>query len=150
MKLERHTTIAAPLSRVFPFFSKPENLAELTPPWLGFEIVSMPDRTIVAGDRIEYTIRLFGIPMRWVTQITRYEEGALFTDVQEKGPYKKWEHTHTFREVDGHVAMTDAVDYELPLGIVGAIFGWPFVRLQLAAIFDYRERRIREIFSTGA
>ena len=141
MKLERHTTIPAPLSRVFPFFSRPENLAVITPSWLGFEIVSMPDGAIAAGDRIEYTIRLFGIPMRWVTRITRFEEGVLFTDVQEKGPYRKWVHTHTFREIDGTVEMDDVVEYELPFGIVGLLFGWPVVRLQLKVIFDYRESK---------
>lgn len=146
MRLEHHTTIPAPLSRVFPFFSRPENLAAITPPWLGFEIVSMPAGPISVGDRIEYTIRLFGIPMRWVTRITQYEPGVLFTDVQEKGPYRRWEHTHTFREIEGGVAMSDVVDYTLPFGIAGLI-GWPIVRLQLAAIFGYRERKIREIFA---
>jgi ligand-binding SRPBCC domain-containing protein len=146
MILRRTTEIAAPLPEVFAFFSEPANLGLITPPSMGFRIVEGPDRSLRAGDRIVYRIRVAGLPLRWVTRITEWEENRTFTDVQEKGPYSVWVHTHTFEEVDGKVRMHDLVRYELPLGMVGRISAGWFVRRQLAAIFDYRERVIRERF----
>jgi ligand-binding SRPBCC domain-containing protein len=66
-------------------------------------------------------------------------------DVQLKGPYKLWRHTHAFAERDGGTAMTDTVEYALPFGIVGRIVNRLQVARDLERIFDYRADRIREI-----
>jgi ligand-binding SRPBCC domain-containing protein len=146
MQLPRTTHIPADISTVFPFFAEPANLGRITPPQMRFRIVRSPGRTLRAGDRIEYTIRVAGVPLTWVTLITEWIENVRFVDVQERGPYAKWEHTHAFEVVSGGVKMTDAVEFDMPLGPIGGFFcGW-FVRRQLAAIFDYRERVICEIF----
>lgn len=146
-RLEREQWIAAPLGAVYPFFSAAENLETITPPWLGFRIRSTPPIDMQVGARIDYTIRLGGLPMRWRTRITAWEPGARFVDVQESGPYACWEHTHTFRELGGGVLMTDVVEYDLPLGWLGRLAHGALVRALLARIFDYRFARVREIFA---
>lgn len=151
MILERVTTIEAPLESVWEFFSNPENLARITPPSLGFQIVSSPRRPIRAGDRIDYRIRVAGIPLAWRTLITECDPPRAFTDVQEKGPYRRWEHRHTFEPLDGGlVRMTDRVDYELPLGALGRIAGGFWVRRQLRQIFDHRARVVVGTFAPAA
>lgn len=144
--LDQTTFIAAPLAEVFAFFSAPENLGRITPPGMGFRITKGPGRQLQEGDRIDYSIRILGLPMRWTTRITLWREGEAFADLQERGPYRYWHHTHTFREVDGGVEMHDRVEYELPFGFLGRLAGGPIVRRQLAAIFAYRAAAIREIF----
>ncbi len=144
--LESSTVIAAPLADVFGFFSTPGNLARITPPAMGFRITAGPDRRLREGDRIHYTVRVLGIPLRWTTLITLWREGEAFADLQERGPYRYWHHTHTFREVDGEVTMYDRVEYELPFGFLGRLVGQPIVRRQLDAIFAFRAKAIREIF----
>ena len=62
MKLLRRTLIPRPLAQVFPFFAEPQNLEQLTPPWLRFQIREAPARPIETGDRIRYRIRLMGVP----------------------------------------------------------------------------------------
>lgn len=146
MQLHRTTRIAAGIEEVFGFFSDPKNLGAITPPEMGFQILASPDRALQAGDRITYRIRVNGVPLTWVTLITEWVPNRKFTDVQEKGPYAKWEHTHSFEETDGGVLMTDIVDYELPLAPLGRIFAGWWVRRQLAGIFDYRERVITRRF----
>jgi len=147
MIFERTTSIAAPVRDVFAFFSSPKNLARITPAALGFRIISAPDRSLRQGDRIEYRIRVNGVPLTWVTLITSWDQNRSFSDLQEKGPYRKWHHTHTFEEVDGRTVMHDHVDYDLPLGFLGRFFGAWFVRRQLSGIFDYRETVIQDLFS---
>jgi hypothetical protein len=146
-RFERTTRIDAPLAGVFEFFSAPANLARITPPEMGFRIVSGPDRPLREGDRIEYSIRVFGIPLRWTTLITLWRDGEAFADLQERGPYRYWLHTHTFRKVDGAVEMHDLVEYELPFGLLGRIFGGRLVARQLEKIFEHRARVITDVFS---
>jgi hypothetical protein len=135
---ERTTTIAAPLPRVFDFFAEPGNLARITPPSTRFRIVAGPARRLRDGDRIEYAMRVFGLPFRWVSRIEAWRENESFADVQERGPYKSWRHTHTFREAAGGVEMHDVVEYELPFGILGRLVAGRLVQRELEKIFDYR------------
>jgi ligand-binding SRPBCC domain-containing protein len=145
--LERTTRIAAPLADVFEFFSAPGNLGRITPPSMGFEITDGPNRRLRAGDRIHYRIRILGVPMRWTTHIDTWREGESFSDLQERGPYQYWRHVHSFREAGGVVEMHDRIEYELPFGFLGRLFGGPIVRRQLESIFAFREKAITAFFA---
>lgn len=147
--LERRSIVHASLPEVFAFFSDPRNLARLTPPSLRFRIVEAPPGTLRAGDRIRYTIRLLGLPVGWTTRIATWDEGRGFSDVQEKGPYRSWRHGHAFRAVPGGVEMSDRVEYALPGRALGRIAHALWIRRQLRAIFDFREKAIGEIFPPG-
>jgi hypothetical protein len=147
--LERTTILHASLADVFDFFSDARNLAHLTPPSMHFRIVSAPDRPLREGDRTRYRMRIAGIPVGWTTLITAWREHESFSDLQERGPYRYWLHTHSFRQTSPEVVeMHDRVEYELPFGPLGRLFGGWFVRRQLAAVFDYREEAIRHRFET--
>lgn len=142
MIYERTTLLRAPLPRVFDFFGAPENLARITPPSTRFRIVTGPARRLREGDRIEYALRVFGLPIRWRSRIDSWRENESFADVQERGPYKSWRHSHFFRETAEGVEMHDRVEYELPFGIVGRmVAGW-LVRRELEKIFEYRGRAV--------
>ncbi len=146
--LQRTQFIPAPRSRVFAFFAKPENLALLTPPSLGFNMLTPSPVTMKDGALIDYTIRVAGLPVRWTTIITRFESPARFVDVQLKGPYSYWHHTHEFSAVDGGTQMTDTVRYGIPAGIFGRLVRELFVRQRLERIFDFRAERLKEIVPT--
>jgi ligand-binding SRPBCC domain-containing protein len=100
-----------------------------------------------AGARIDYRLRLHGVPIRWRTLIESYEPPERFTDVQISGPYSHWRHTHVFLDAPGGTRMIDTVDYSLPLGPIGALARVIYVRRALERIFDYRRDRIRSIFA---
>lgn len=134
------------MAEVFDFFSAPENLGRITPPAMRFRILQGPGRRLREGDRIEYSIRVMGLPVRWTTRIVLWREGEVFADLQERGPYRHWLHTHSFREVPGGVEMVDVVEYELPFGVMGSLFGGWLVRRQLDAIFAFRGKVVRSIF----
>ncbi len=144
--LERRQEVPGELAEVFAFFKDPHNLARITPPWLRFRVAHATDATVRRGTRIRYDIRWLGLPMRWESIISDYEENERFADEMLVGPYQRWYHTHTFRQLDGRVEMRDRVEYALPLGPLGRLAHAAIVRRQLQAIFDYREARIREIF----
>jgi ligand-binding SRPBCC domain-containing protein len=139
---ERTTILPAPLPRLFEFFSEPGNLARITPPATRFRVVDGPQRRLREGDVIDYQLRVFGIPIRWRSRIDAWRENEMFADVQVRGPYKAWRHTHTFREVDGGVAMHDVVEYELPFGLLGRLVAGWLVRRELEKIFEYRGQAV--------
>ena len=143
--LAREQWIPRDLSTVFDFFAAAENLERLTPDWLHFRIRTPLPLEMREGTRIDYTIRLAGVPMRWRTRIETWQPGRSFSDVQERGPYALWEHTHEFRAHGDGVLMVDRVRYALPLGPLGRAVHALAVRATLSAIFDYRFGRIREL-----
>lgn len=143
-RLTQRQLISLPIAQVAAYFEDPRNLQHLTPGWLGFRIVELPDGPVIRGSRIRYRLRLFGIPLLWRTLIERSNPGRGFVDTQVSGPYRSWTHTHTYSLSESGVVMEDRVDYELPFGPLGFLAA-PFVRLQLAAIFRYRRRRVQEL-----
>lgn len=138
-----------PVDRVFDFFKKPENLDHVTPPNLGFKILTPSPIPMAKGTVIDYTIRLYGIPMKWQTVITDYDPPHFFTDTQVKGPYKTWIHTHRFIPKDGGTLMVDEVKYEVPLGPLGDIVRALFVKNEVEKIFNYRKKVIADLFEKG-
>lgn len=149
-RLERRQTLDASLETVFAFFSDAGNLAAITPPWLGFTILTPLPVEMREGVHLDYRIRLLGVPIRWRTEIQRWDPPRGFVDRQERGPYALWEHHHRFVAEGARVRMEDEVRYRLPLGPVGRLTHALAVRRALEAIFDYRRDRIDERFGGAA
>lgn len=145
--LERKQFIKRPLKEVFAFFATPENLARLTPRSLDFQVLTPSPIEMKAGTLFDYQIRLAGLPVRWTTLIDAYDPPRRFVDVQLKGPYSYWHHTHTFEEKDGGTEVTDRVVYLMPFGLLGNLLNSIWVRRDLEHIFKYRKKVIGEIFS---
>lgn len=145
---KRVQIIPVSMDDAWAFFSSPVNLAAITPEKLKFNIISQHHGPqVYSGQIIEYKIRpVLGIPLYWMTEITHVEPGRYFADEQRYGPYSLWHHQHHFREVRGGIEMTDIVHYKLPLGWLGDLAHRLFVRRQLMEIFEYRHRKIMELF----
>jgi ligand-binding SRPBCC domain-containing protein len=148
--LERSLVVPRSPAEVFPFFTDAANLERLTPKFLGFTILTPAPMEVKPGTVIDYRIRLNGVPLRWRTRIEEVVPNERFVDVQVRGPYKSWRHIHTFRPVPGGTALGDRVEYELPLGPLGALAHALVVKRQLRAIFDYRTQVMRELFGESA
>lgn len=145
--LERIQIVPAELDEVFGFFKDPVNLGRLTPPQLGFRILTPSPVPMREGALIDYTIRVMGLAMRWTTLITAYDPPLRFVDEQLKGPYSYWHHTHEFTAVTGGTEVRDRVLYALPLGALGTLSHRLYVRRELEWIFDYRSDAVRRIFA---
>ena len=94
------------------------------------------------GTTIDYRLRLRGVPIRWRSEITRWDPPHGFVDEQRRGPYRKWIHEHRFRAEDGGTRVEDQVTYAVP---GSALADRWFVRPELERIFDYRRRAISEL-----
>ena len=96
---------------------------------------------------IDYSICVLpGLPVYWLTEITRVREPHYFVDEQRKGPYNLWRHQHQFKEVNDGVEMKDVVNYVIPFGFAGRLANALFVEKRVNAIFDYRFKALEEFF----
>jgi uncharacterized protein YbjT (DUF2867 family)/ligand-binding SRPBCC domain-containing protein len=139
-------TVNADLQAVWGFFGNPANLGRITPRSLGFEVHTEDPRT-ESGATMDYTVRpLFGIPTHWQSRIESVDAPHGFRDIQIKGPYRSWAHEHRFTPVEGGVRMDDRIDYEMPLGPLGALGHRMAVRAELEHIFAFRATAIDAIF----
>jgi ligand-binding SRPBCC domain-containing protein len=142
--LTRSQRLPGTPEEVFPFFGDARNLEAITPPWLGFRVVTPAPIAMAPGALIEYRLRLHGVPLRWRTRIAVWDPPRRFVDVQIAGPYKLWHHTHDFApapEGDGTL-MRDTVRYALPLGPLGELARRLLVERDLDRIFDFRRDEV--------
>lgn len=140
--------IPRPMEEVWNFFSRPENLDDMTPDDMSFEILSdIEGVPMYQGMIIQYKVSpLLNIKMNWVTEITHVRDKEYFIDEQRFGPYALWHHQHHFEEQDGGIMMKDILHYKVPYGIIGTIADAVFVSNKIEQIFQYRIKAVERIF----
>lgn len=140
--LEAEQWLPAPLDHVFPFFADAHNLEAITPPWLRFHVLTPAPIPMRVGQRIDYRLRVRGVPMRWQSEITAWNPPYRFVDEQRRGPYKRWHHEHLFMERDGGTAICDRVEYALYGGPLAPLVHAVLVKHDVERIFRYRGEAI--------
>lgn len=141
--LQCEIIVSRPPAEIFGFFGDATNLEEITPSHLRFQILTPLPIEMRAGLILDYRLRLRGVPLRWRSEITAWEPSRRFVDEQRIGPYRWWIHEHTFEETEGGTIARDFVRYGVPGGrLVNALF----VARDLRSIFQYRSRRMLEMF----
>lgn len=147
--LHREQHVPGDPATIWRFFATPQNLDTLTPPSLKFDIIGTAAPRMYAGQIIAYRVGLLpGITTRWLTEITHVREAEYFVDEQRIGPYRLWHHEHHFvRAADGNgVTMTDHITYDPGWGALGGLVHALWIRPKLSEIFDFRARKIAELF----
>ena len=135
------------LETAWEFLTDPRNLGKITPPEMGFKIISGADRSLYPGQLIEYKVRpLPGFTTRWISEITQVRHMDYFVDEQREGPYAMWHHTHFLKEVDGGVEIEDLISYKVPFGLIGRLLHPVLVRPKLEKIFAYRQTEMTNRF----
>lgn len=148
-RLYKEQQLHCDIETAWNFFSSPKNLSKITPNDMRFTVRSdYNSEQIVEGMIIDYTVSpLLKVPLNWRTRITQVELNRSFTDFQERGPYKYWNHFHEFIPNNEGVLVKDTVDYELPLGVLGEIAHLAFVKRKLADIFNFRYGVLEKLFN---
>ncbi len=143
--LEREQWLPRTLDEVFLFFSRPENLQVITPPWVDFRMVQAPE-TLAVGSFIRYRLRWRWVPIRWTTEISAWNPPHSFVDREVSGPYALWNHEHWFAAQDGGTTMRDRVTYALPLGWLGRLAHEMMVKRDVERLFEFRAESMRRLF----
>ncbi len=136
----RRVELPVPAEEALAWHGREGALERLTPPW---ESVAIEARSggIAPGGRVELVTRLGPLRQRWVAEHVEPGEPLAFRDVQRSGPFRSWDHLHRFLPGPaGASTLEDRVQYELPLGGLGQVFGGAFARRRIERLFAYRHR----------
>ena len=138
MLFTRSTTIHAPADVVFAFHERPDALRMLLPPWQNAEVLK-PPKSLAVGTEVILRVRIGPFWKTIVAEHVAYEKGRMFADRMLKGPFKSWLHRHLIVPTSAsECTLTDDIDYELPLGALGRLFGTTIARNELDRLFDFR------------
>ncbi len=148
-RLHQKQNLPINIDTAWEFLSNPRNLKTITPDYMSFNILSGADRPMFSGQIIQYIVTpILGIKTKWVTEITHVKDKHYFVDEQRFGPYALWHHKHFIKEIEGGVEMEDIIDYKVPLGILGQMAHPILVKPKLNEIFNYRTKKLEELFGT--
>lgn len=142
--LRAFCTVPRSLDEVFQFFSDATNLESITPVWMMFQVLTPQPIEMFVGQKIDYRLRVRGLPLRWTSEITAWEPPRRFVDEQRRGPYRHWHHEHSFESCYEGTRVIDVVHYGVP---GGALVHWLVVRRDVERIFAHRQQMLRRIFS---
>jgi hypothetical protein len=146
-----HQWVPRPVEEIFQFFSDAANLESITPSWFNFHVVGKSTPKIEEGTQIDYQLRLHGLPLRWKSRIEEWTPNKRFVDLQTHGPYSVWRHMHLFTPItvksQRGTLLTDRVFYKVPFGKLGSLAADRFVKNDVSKIFEFRRKKIEELFS---
>jgi len=135
------------VERTFSFFKEARNLEKITPEFLNFKVLNQSTSEIQEGTKINYRLSLHGLPVGWQSKITDWKPDQKFSDIQLKGPYSHWYHTHEFEEKNGGTLIRDRVLYKVPFGIPGDLVVGRWIRKDLETIFNHRYKIIDDLLA---
>lgn len=131
-----------PAADLYAWHAHPGAFERLVPPFQRVRVLQRHG-TIDEGDRTLLQLRLGPLPLRWLAEHRNHEPGHGFTDVQVKGPFAHWAHTHTFEPLGEDAILQDLVRYRLPGRGLGNRLAAPLVDRMLARTFAWRHARTR-------
>lgn len=141
---QRTFEVKAPLAEVAAFHDDARSLAAITPPPVRVKIVRF-DAPVRAGSKVIFKLMLGPLGVTWDGEIDQYEAQQFFRDIMHRGPFGKWQHTHSFTATAGGTKVGDLVVYEPPFGVWGKLLDPILVRPSLKYLFFYRARLTRRL-----
>ena len=125
---------------LYAWHARPLAFVRLQPPWEAARVTKQEGAFGADGFRITMRTKTVGpLSATWVADAFDFQPGRRFQDRCLEGPFPVWNHTHLMIP-DGAEAsqLEDLIEYRVPLGLPGRVFGSGSVKRRLAAIFEYR------------
>ena len=100
---------------------------------------------IKLGETVTWSGNHFGFNLKHKSRITQMNLYQSFTDEMTEGNFKTFIHHHKFISQNNTTVMIDEILYEVPFGILGAIFNLFILKKYLRKIITERNDFIKHI-----
>ncbi|MCX8084426.1 MAG: TIGR01777 family oxidoreductase [Calditerrivibrio sp.] len=111
---EFSSTFDHSLEELFSWYERKGIICRLIPPWEDVKVIREPDNLQDAEATFILNITPF-IRFVWHAKHTDYIRYKQFKDIQLKGPFRRWEHTHIFNKLDENSSLLKDVIYYEPM-----------------------------------
>jgi uncharacterized protein (TIGR01777 family) len=139
----RRLSVGVPAERLFAWHDHRGAFERLAPPWQPVRLARFEG--IRNGQRAVIKLGPSPASLTWEAEHRDFIPSRQFRDVQLRGPFARWEHTHRMIP-DGPDAsvLEDYVEYRLPLAVLSERLGGGIAEAQIERMFAYRHRVTRE------
>lgn len=131
---------------LYTWHSRKGALERLLPPWQNISVIARHG-TIEPGSMVELKMHAGPLPYLFRARHTDNVAGKMFRDIQEKGPFSSWSHTHYFRDSVQGAVLNDQLEYVLPGHRFLPGFIKAHVERSLQQLFRHRQTVLREDIS---
>ena len=131
------------VEELYRFHSRPGALERLLPPWDGSEVV-WKQGGIAPGGKVLVKLRQGPFTIDWEAHHIEEEPGVMFRDIQHRGPFSLFRHTHIFSATPEGSRLTDSIEFALPGQRFLPQLASCHIHRDLQRIFTYREHVLRE------
>lgn len=138
---EWRSTVPFSAEEVYAWHLRPGAFERLSPPWQYTRVIERSG-DVEHGGTLVFAYHSGPLRGRWVAVHQDVEPGRRFTDRQLHGPFEEWEHTHSFiPEGRDRSVIEDHIEFRLPLGAAGDVFGGMPASRFLERLFRFRHER---------
>jgi ligand-binding SRPBCC domain-containing protein len=150
MHLEFVTVVHAPIDEVFGFFVRPSNLTTLMRGWPSFRLIRCAEAVTVGGQLWIEETACGIVPIAMGFEFTRYTKNAHFAETMIHGPFRRFDHVHTFEREGNGTVVRDEIECKLKWPYGAALATESLVAPRLRKLFAYRAISLQELARNGA
>ena len=99
---------------------------------------------IELNETVTWEAKHFGVVQQLTSRITAMEHPQYFVDEMVSGAFKSIKHEHIFEKRGDTTLMKDVFLYASPLGILGRLADWLFLKSYLRKLLVKRNQVIKE------
>lgn len=96
------------------------------------------------NEEVTWAATFFGLPQRMTSRIVAFDRPRAFTDEMQRGPFRRWRHTHLFEPREGGTLMRDRVEFASPLGPLGALADFLYLKSFVRRFLVAQNGRLKE------
>ena len=106
--------------------------------------------TGLIGPNEEVTWRAthLGVRQTLTSRITEFNRPLYFSDEMVRGAFKRFKHRHDFEACDGGTLLLDTFEFESPMGWLGKLANWLFLKRYMTRFLQARNAVLKEYAET--
>ncbi|WP_163340475.1 TIGR01777 family oxidoreductase [Desulfopila sp. IMCC35008] len=128
---------------LYDYHARPGALERLLPPWERNTLIRRVG-SIKPGGKVLLKIHIGPIPLLWEAHHIEDVPGVRFKDIQHRGPFSQFSHTHSFSNTEAGCKLDDHINFSLPGQALLPPIVATQIRKKLQRSFEYRQHVLYE------